>query len=198
MFSCIIVTYNRIKYLTSLLNDISKQDILPSEVIVVNNGNKLILDNFNFPIKIINNPFNSLTSGRNLGLKNITEKFVFFLDDDISIDKNYFKSMINDFSSTNDCFGLQAHVKQKYSPSIRSVFFNFFSLYTLGNDCIVKPSVNVTYPIKHTGKDIIPCEWISGTNQLYETSRLKDFKWDEKLSKYCDGEILILVLIFFK
>ena len=189
-FSCVIVTYNRKNSLTSLLNDISNQQILPLEVIVVNNGDDITLDNFNFPLKIINNSRNSLTSGRNLGFKNVTGKYVFFLDDDIRINKKYFKSMLVDFLTLKDCFGLQAHIKQDYSPSIRSVIFNFFSLYTLGNDCIVKASVNVTYPIKHTENDIIPCEWISGTNQLYETSRLKDFKWDEQMTKYCDGEDL--------
>jgi len=190
LISCVIVSYNRKNSLTLLLTDISNQEILPFEVIVVNNGNDITLDDFNLNLKIINNSRNSLTSGRNLGFKNITGKYVFFLDDDIRINKNYFKSMLSDFSSTKDCFGLQAHIKQDYSNSIRDVIFNLFSLYTLGNDCIVKPSVNVTYPIKHTVNDIIACEWISGTNQLYETSKLRDFKWDEKLTKYCDGEDL--------
>ena len=78
LFSCVIVSYNRTKYLNLLLSDISKQKMLPNEVIIVNNGNEIIIDNFNLPVKIIKNTKNSLTSGRNLGLKNVKNKYVFF------------------------------------------------------------------------------------------------------------------------
>jgi glycosyltransferase involved in cell wall biosynthesis len=192
-FSCVIVTYNREISLLTLLSDINQQSILPHEVIIVNNGNPIRIQEYVFKFKIlqIQNLKNSLTIGRNLGLSKILTSFVFFLDDDIRITNiNYFESMIYDFDSIDNCFGLQAFIKQDYSRTLRSAIHKLFFLYTLEDNCTVKPSINVTYPREHQTKKILNCQWLSGTNQLYKTKELKRFKWDEKLFKYCDGEDL--------
>jgi GT2 family glycosyltransferase len=192
-FSCVIVTYNRLNTLSFLLNDINNQTILPAELFIVNNGSAIFLDLFKFKYKItvIDNKLNSLTIGRNLGLKYVRTPFVFFLDDDIRlVPKNYFYGMLSDFNSKESCFGLQAYIKQEKPLIFRTLILRFFFLYSLEDSCIVKPSVNVTYPHSFKDSSILRCEWISGTNQLYRSSDLKKFSWDEKLFKYCDGEDL--------
>ena len=86
--SLIIPTRNRVKYLKKTLNQLNKNEIEFSEIIVIDSSDAIFekeIDEIkNFKIKLFkSNPSTSLQ--RNIGLDRMskTNKFVMFLDDDV-------------------------------------------------------------------------------------------------------------------
>jgi hypothetical protein len=58
------------------------------------------------------------------------------------------------------------------------------------------PSLGVSFP--SVVDEIITCEWLSGANQSYRREILKEFRWDENLKGYSQGEDLDLPYRIFK
>lgn len=101
MFSVVLVTYNRDKQLFNALKSIENQSYLPKEIILINNGVKKYKKSdfqltrlFKKKILIINNKKNLFQSAaRNQGSYAAKEKFLCFLDDDDTWEKNYLKKI---------------------------------------------------------------------------------------------------------
>ena len=68
----------------------------------------------------------------------------------------------------------------------------FGKLFFLGclekNKCRVLPSMSSTYPYQL--EKVIPCEWLSGANHSFKREVLKEFRYDEKLKEYSEGDDL--------
>lgn len=84
--SVIVPTYNRASLVTQAVDSLLAQTRVPDEIIVVNDGSKddteKVLQKYQRPVKVINQPNGGLASARNAGLKAATGDFVAFLDDD--------------------------------------------------------------------------------------------------------------------
>ena len=96
LFSVVIPTLNnRQKYLKEALNSIEQQSLLPSEVIIVNNGNKdLEISKSYLNIRQFKIAFKSGASkARNFGAGLVKGNYVAFLDDDDLWGQDYLKSM---------------------------------------------------------------------------------------------------------
>ena len=99
MFSVIITTYNRDKFLKKAYKSVLDQIVKPNEIIIINNGSyNYSREDFHYKkskkikLKIINNKKNLFQSkARNKGAKISKNKFLCFLDDDDSWDTNYLK-----------------------------------------------------------------------------------------------------------
>jgi glycosyltransferase involved in cell wall biosynthesis len=106
-FSIVIVTFNRKKELQLCLDSISSQKIdFPFEVIVVYNGESSYTDKTQSKsLKIENIMISSSTPAhaRNIGITKATGEYIFFLDDDCILPKNYFQQI--NFSSDWDILG---------------------------------------------------------------------------------------------
>ena len=103
MFSVIITTFNRNKFLKKAFNSVINQSEKPKEIIIINNGEfKYKSNNFfynkNSKIKliIVNNDKNLFPAkARNLGAKIAKYKYICFLDDDDKWELNYLKEAKN-------------------------------------------------------------------------------------------------------
>ena len=101
MFSVVLVTYNREKQLFDALKSVESQSYLPKEIILINNGVKkykksdfILTRLFKKKFLIINNKKNLFQSAaRNKGSFAAKEKFLCFLDDDDTWEKNYLKKI---------------------------------------------------------------------------------------------------------
>jgi len=98
--SLVIPTYLRHDLLFKCLESISKQTLQPSEIIIINNGKKLIIQNTN--INIINTNRNlGFAKSCNLGIIKSKNNLVGLVNDDTILDKNYIKQMMNEINKNN-------------------------------------------------------------------------------------------------
>jgi len=198
--SIIIPTYNRPKDLAECLDSISNQAYLPFEVLIIDNGNvaetkKFVKKNLskfgkrNISLSYIkNDKENSLTLARNIGARNARGDIVLFLDDDVILDKDYLKEILKVYEEQPDALGVQGFIEQEKVSKIRNIIYKIFFLYHLERNCCrALPSGSVTYPYE-LGRTV-SCQWLSGASS-YRKQILKEFKFDEKLKKYSDGEDL--------
>ena len=99
MFTAIITTFNRDKFLKKAYKSVVNQSVKPKEIIIINNGiYKYKLNDFFYKKKskiklvIINNEKNLYPAkARNLGAKIANNKYICFLDDDDTWEVNYLK-----------------------------------------------------------------------------------------------------------
>jgi GT2 family glycosyltransferase len=93
----IIPTIGREKYVYDVLKDLAVQTHLPRQVIIVEQNpdkksstNLGFINNESWPFKIVHHFIHQIgaCNSRNLGLKEVTSKYVFLADDDISFESN--------------------------------------------------------------------------------------------------------------
>src|SRR3989344_2734900 len=125
--SVIIPTINRIGDLKITLESFYDKIEYLKEVIIVDQSHddktkKYILSLKNKKIFYIKSKIPSLTSARNLGVKRAKGKIVGFLDDDVTLDKQYFEEIIEVFNNNSKVNGVSGW----YLPKIRIGKFDFF------------------------------------------------------------------------
>ena len=114
VLSIIICTYNRCKFLekciNSIINQINEQNDI--EIIIVDNnsndGTKKLIENYN--INFINYHLETkqgLSFARNKGIKVSKGKYLAFVDDDATINKNWLESLLKHINkkSHNHIYG---------------------------------------------------------------------------------------------
>lgn len=202
IISLIIITYNRTKDLKECLDTVLLQSRLPQEIIIVDNDksggsqNLIAASQNRFAennVKIIylkNNVQNSLTYARNLGVKYSVGDIIIFLDDDVLLEKDYFKELLKTYENHPQALGVQGYLIGSDKISFfRNIIYKLFFLYHLENNkCRALPSVSATYPFP--SNNLISCQWLSGANHSYRRKILEEYSYDEKLIKYSEGEDL--------
>jgi GT2 family glycosyltransferase len=212
LVSIIIPTYKREKDLQECLNSILSQSDLPFEVIIIDNANspkteelvkknKELFEKNNVFLKyLINRKENSLTSARNIGVKNAVGDIILFLDDDVVLDKGYIKNILKVYEKYPNAIGVQGYITIT-SNSLLKKFINliskiFFLFHFEKEKCKVLPSLSGSYP--SSLNRIAKCEWLSGANHSYKKHIFTEFSYDENLKKYSEGEDLELSYRIFK
>ncbi len=107
MISMVIPNYNGKKLLAKCLKSIYKNTNLPKEVVIVDNGSTDGSVEFleeNYPkIKIINNSKNfGFAKAVNQGIEISRNKYVAVINNDISLDKNWFKTIKSQIRKRNN------------------------------------------------------------------------------------------------
>ncbi|NJW54036.1 glycosyltransferase family 2 protein [Salinimicrobium oceani] len=133
--SLIICTYNRPEAVINLLNSISKQKEIPDEVLIIDGSeNDLTEQKLNTCLLKglryfrVSEKERGLTRQRNFGIANINEKseIVFFLDDDIILEPNYFTEIFHTYTRYPEALGVSGYianevdwkkVSQNYKPN---------------------------------------------------------------------------------
>jgi len=196
--SIIIPTFNRRDELNETLDSILEQTIPPIEIIIVDDSdNDEILSLTNerksdFSQKKINLIFiknwkkKSSAIARNIGIDEAQGNVILFLDDDVSLDKNYIKNILKLYLDNPEAIGVQGFITNFLIIS-RSRYINalarmFYLGYVSKNECKVLASTNLTYPSEVTR--IIECQWLSGANQSYRRDQIDGFRFDENFLKY--------------
>lgn len=195
--SAVVVTYRRPAGLKCCLVALFQQTLPPREVIVVDNGAAFGDDArrvcetapVDMAVRYVASPANSLPAARNLGVSHCTGEFVALIDDDVRFAQDYLEAVLRVFAERPEAVGVQGYIDPGARPGWREWLERLFGLYYLEPDgCRVLPAISTTYPapLTHT----VPCEWISGSNQVYRREVLEEVRWDERLLKYADGEDL--------
>jgi GT2 family glycosyltransferase len=182
------------------LYSILEQTILPYEVIVVDDSDNLETKNLVkqlsslFFEKGINlrhimpkeNP-RSISRARNLGAKEAEGDIVIFLDDDVIIERNYLKEILQVFKEKPNALGVQGIVANtQYSHFWNSIKKIFFYWHAEKDKCRMLPSGKTTFAYAPNG--IISCEWLFGLSVAYKKEVFNEFSFNEKLVSYSLGE----------
>ena len=194
--SVVIVTYNRDKDLAITIESFKKEIIKLREILIIDNNTddkakKVIKSIKNNKIKYFKSEVNSLTVSRNLGINKVDKKskIIIFLDDDVSLEKDYFDKIIEVFNEYPNAVGVSGY----YFPEnykINRLENNIRKLALLENWTVNKAKVlsafGASYPYKLT--KIINSEWLSGFNMAYKKEVFGKDKFEEKFFKYALAE----------
>ncbi|MBS3082034.1 glycosyltransferase family 2 protein [Candidatus Pacearchaeota archaeon] len=192
----IIATYNRSEDLEITLKSFKNEISSLSDVMIVDQStNKLTYEVVkklkNKKIRYYHSKTPSLTLARNLGIKKIHKKskILLFLDDDVSLGKNYFSKLIEVFNFNKGCVGVGGYyfpkdkTVNKFLNSARKLFFiehwdknsaKTFSVYGAG------------YPSKLT--KVINSSWLPGFNMAFKKEVFKNNLFDERFFRYALAE----------
>lgn len=208
--SIIIPTYNRDDELNNALNSVLIQTVLPLEIIIVDDSDDDRIfqlcqkkeNNFlscQIVLKYVrNHRQKSNAIARNIGIDYTQGDIVIFLDDDVTLEKDYLLKILEIYQKYPSAVGVQGYITNfKNYPFWRNAINRLFFIGFFEKDsCRVFKSTNNTYPFPLT--KIINCQWMSGANQSYKRNILKEFKFDENLKLYAFKEDLDLSYRIFK
>ncbi|MEM4213797.1 MAG: glycosyltransferase [Candidatus Methanomethylicaceae archaeon] len=209
--STIIPTYNRPKALERCLISILKQTVPPSEVIVVESGPfdvakgvvELYKNGFRkngIELKYLRNAEDSLTIAKDLGIQTSAFEIISFLDDDMVIHKDYYKTILDVYRKIPNALGVMGKNVQRIGKKgmlsrLVEVYQRIF-LIRINHDFKfrVLPSLGNTYSDR---EGIVECEWLSGPSTFKKHILLK-IRPDKNLRKYSWNEDLDLSYRIYK
>ena len=210
----IIPAYNRAEDLGKCLESILQQTFLPKEVIIIDNSDRnrdrvkktveVLTPSFGKKniclIYVQNKQENSGAIARNIGAQHSSGDIISVLDDDLTLGKKYYEEIIKVFKDKPKALGLEGKVVfstegKKIRFFVAQLLGRIFSLgFVEKNGCRVLPSLGVTYTSENK---IINCQWISGAS-AFKKEVFKEFRYDENLKKYSDGEDVDISYRIFK
>ena len=214
-FSIVIPTSSRTPKLKNALKSILEQEMLPKEVIIVDQSihrstfdmvstmEKEFSDK-NISLKYLHLDKKSSSLARNYGKDHSSGEIIFFIDDDVRLLKDYTKNILEVYENYPDALGVQgiiANFKIPYdlkSPSgrIENQLRRIFFLLNYKQDTWrVMPSVNDVFPFPLT--TIIPTERLQGCCS-YKREILGNFRFDENLEEWSLLEDLDLSYRIYK
>lgn len=137
-FDLIICTYKRPKILLKNLQSVLLNNVRPNKIIIIDQNldyftentvrNFFIKSNYKNFIYIKNIYKKGLTQSKNIGIKHCTSYYVFFLDDDIKIDKFFFENSLSTFSRVK-CDGVCGVIINYKQSFLKNLFFFIFNHY---------------------------------------------------------------------
>jgi GT2 family glycosyltransferase len=141
-FSVIIPTYQRQRELEVCLTSILRQDLLPAEIIIVDDDSlseefvkywqkeaAVQQVNFVYYKKNQETETRGSSSSRNIGIKLAKEKIFFILDDDLNLENYFFSKIISDWNSDEKLLGVGGVIINNRKKSIWEKRYNkFFGL----------------------------------------------------------------------
>lgn len=121
-FSLIICTYMRPEPLLKLLQSVQEQSLYPDEILIIDGSVDLRTENVlrrndfkNLKYFLISDENRGLTKQRNFGIYNVDKNnhIVCFLDDDIILEPEYFKNLINTYSLFPKALGVGGYISNE-------------------------------------------------------------------------------------
>jgi GT2 family glycosyltransferase len=139
---------------------------------------------------IRNNKARGNTIAKNMCGRASKGDIVLFLDDDVTLDKDYIRELTLFYESHPDAIGVQGywgdHAKWTIEKELVNLFNRAFRLSChIRGKCLVYQSFEPVYP--RFLAEPMKCEWLSGCNQSYRKFILDEFSFDEKLKRYSPG-----------
>lgn len=137
MFTVVICTYRRHHLIDKCLTNILQNSILPKKIIIVDqNYNNLTIQKikkiFNFynysNFHILKNIIKKgLTKSKNISLKYCDTKYIFFIDDDIYLEKKYFHKILN-LILKKKAIGVCGIISNYKNNQFKNLLYYFFNL----------------------------------------------------------------------
>ncbi|MDB4238740.1 glycosyltransferase [Alphaproteobacteria bacterium] len=168
LVSVIIPFYNRVSLLKKSILSVLKQSLNDYEIILINDGSTLKIDEilsivkFNKKIKLINLSKNyGVSTARNRGIKEATGKYIAFLD--------------SDDEWVKDKLLKQMYQMEKYSQIITHTSYISFNMETLTKKIINAGATNYSYPLM-----TFRCR-IATPTVIIKKDALEDISFNEKI-----------------
>ncbi|WP_206205675.1 glycosyltransferase family 2 protein [Thermococcus sp. CX2] len=209
LVSIVISTlYKRPREFRECLESIISQTFPPIEVIIINGsfdgswervrhefeGIFKKMKNKGIVVKHISVPGASLPHARNIGVKSSKGDIVLFLDDDVVLEDDYLKKLVEVYETYPTAMGVQGFITNRinmHNPLIRFKFLKFLWWLLQRGYYEVDlhkqlPSFFEILPYKVT--KVINRESFSGTNMSYRKEIFEHMEFDERLKRYAIGE----------
>ncbi|MEI6732222.1 MAG: glycosyltransferase, partial [archaeon] len=186
------------------LKSLFKQTILPDEILVIDDSTDNKTEELLHGLKkrsktniiyLKKNPKKrGTTFSRNLGIDKSLGEYLFFLDDDITVYKDYIESSLDFFKKHEDANGIQWYAYSDHDSrydlgKIKNLFMHLFYLgYYSENKSIVLPSMATVVP--HPLTRDIKTEYVGAGTSVFRKSCLNGIRFDEKLTGYALQEDL--------
>jgi len=197
----VIPTYNRSSEILETLNHILNSKV--NEILVIDQSKikeeatniKNICDTLYFngyPIKYHHFNFASTAIARNKGveLSSKESKIISFIDDDVSVQDNYFKTIIDKFNNNPEILGVAGYRPFNISKKEYYIDLTILKLFFLRKydeeACRVRCPYNNTYPFRL--KNDIYAQWFPGFNTAYKKEIFKTRHFDNCLGGYSLAE----------
>ena len=203
--SVIICTRNRQSDLERCLESISRQTLLPDEVIIVDGSDTDRLSTisndqrFSQLILAYKHTDPGLTRQRNVGIKMATGDILFFFDDDVELCKDYIEKIMEAYKrgrlgNVGGAQGIDLNITNSFLQGKKKLFF--YRIFFLDrNDRYAKilPSGKVTHlDVAHSiirrAKDPIRIHCMSGCMMSYHRRVFDEFLFDEQYEGYSHAE----------
>lgn len=202
--SLIIATKDRPNDIDNLLNTIIMQTVVPNEIFIIdssiNNDTREIIKikGNNLPL-YYKKSLPGLTHQRNVGIAYAKGEIIFFLDDDMLLDRKYFEELIKIFNSQENIGGVYGNIISKtdkisYIKSLKRKIIYFFQMVIAKLFFIYHNNTKGKFllsglPTYVYGFDkIINVEFVPGGLCAYKRHIFQEFEFDEHLIGYCWGE----------
>jgi len=193
--SVIICTLNRVDDLRKTLESIDDQVVHPDELLLVDQSDnqetkKLAQEKRPYPVRYIPQKEKSLTTARNRGIRHAKGDIYVFLDDDVTLDRDYLVNLIHSFESTNVAAVHGYITNYFHGPKLLFILNKYYN-WVFANDflslfaCRVRGIFGNTYPLFMPVNEL-QCSTMSGCNFSLRASFIKKKKiqFDEQLIRY--------------
>jgi GT2 family glycosyltransferase len=187
-FSVVIPTFNREKELVECINSILNQTRLPSEIIIVDDGDLKLSLIEEFKEKILSEGINflyykkdhtkerrGLSESKNIGLNLAKNEIVFFLDDDLELKENFFEEIIKiweEYKNDDKLLGVGGWIENLRKKNfLEKIYDKIFGLSSK-----IPWNVNdVGFQVWDTNlKEPIKCYYIHGGVSSYKKEKVKE------------------------
>jgi len=201
--SVVIPTKNRARDVIKCLESISIQTMRPDEVLIVDSGDteelKSALKQFEkLKIRYIRDIKASLTKAENIGVENSIGEIIIILDDDVTLEKDHIKEIVNVFNiypkeKIGGVTGNNINLIASKSNKFINRFYNFsmqalstiFFMTRYGNG---KFQLSGMPTIIQYADKITECEFLFGCDMAFRKEVIRELKFDEHLKGYSWGE----------
>jgi GT2 family glycosyltransferase len=146
IFSLVICTYNRPDSVQALLQSISRQTLVPNEILIIDGSKNRFTEQgvktegLNIIYQRVTKEERGLTKQRNIGISLVQDEsdIIYFLDDDVVLENDYFKQIIESFNNDPEIIGVggyahnevQWNVQPKNSKPLNALkYFEFDGYY---------------------------------------------------------------------
>ena len=188
--SVIIPTKDRWKQIYQCIESLVNQTVLPNTIIIIDASEKEGLNEYLRPlvyvekiefIYIHSEP--GLTRQRNIGIERNKNDVVLFLDDDVVLDENFLKIIIDFFENNPDVMGVTGKILNQPSlPFISSLIRRIFFLPEVKRGEIKLSGANNDIHAKINRP--ITVNWLKGGCSAYRKNVFLEFRFDNLLSGY--------------
>lgn len=200
-YSIVIPTRNRPQFLEDLLKTINMSVENLIEIIIIDSSDSL---NNKFhsnisKIKYIHTNIKSAAVQRNIGIDKVSSKakFIFFLDDDILIEEDYFGKLIQSINESGSigasgiAINLNSSSKRKNPKGLTGLYKKIFLLDSNIEGKLLKSAINI--PCRRDSKrqsSLMEVDWLIGC-AAWKTSAFTNLRFEESFKGQSLGEDLL-------
>jgi glycosyltransferase involved in cell wall biosynthesis len=200
LINVVIPTRNRPNDLLNILKCLSNQSIKIGKIVIVESSDKpTLIDKSAFPdlnIHVINTEIRSAAEQRNIGKRYLGKesKYIAFLDDDVSIERDYFSQLIDLITLTKAvgvsgvAINLISDDRRQPPHGLSGLLHRVFLLDSNKDGSLLPSGINI--PIRTTDDENYEVDWLIGCS-LWDSHQVAEIFFERDFSGQSLGEDVI-------